>query len=167
MSILSHKLYSSEYSMLLARDREKKVLKRCVAVTARSRHVLRDNIYLTSSTECEVHSAAAAETSRSGQSSDKERIPKVRSKVYCKPGRTAKHHKRIFVVHDYHDHSQDEQDNSISNVGNVSALFPLKLHEVLEAVANDGQSHIISWAPHGRCFTLHMPEEFVDQVLRK
>jgi hypothetical protein len=102
------------------------------------------------------------------------KLVKFRSKVCPKrryhtlpPGKTAKHHDRQFVVHDYHDHSQDENDDVMVDRGCYSpssALFPLKLHAVLEEVAND---HIISWAPHGRCFTVHKPKEFVEQVLPK
>jgi HSF-type DNA-binding len=45
--------------------------------------------------------------------------------------------------------------------------FPRKLHYVLEEMENDGLSHIASWAPHGRCFMIHKPDLFVEQVLKK
>jgi hypothetical protein len=71
------------------------------------------------------------------------------------PGKTAKNRDRQFVVNDYHDHSQDEDDEVFDRgcYSPSSTLFPLKLHAVLEEVENDGLDHIISWAPHGRCFT--------------
>jgi hypothetical protein len=100
-------------------------------------------------------------------------LVQARSKVCPKrrihvlpPGKTAKHHERQFVVHDYHDHSQDKVLNN--RVGySTSTLFPLKLHAVLEEVVCDGLGHIVSWAPHGRCFTVHMPKEFVEHILPK
>jgi HSF-type DNA-binding len=110
-------------------------------------------------------------TVRSTSPSDKEL-----TKVYSKrrrhglpPGKTAKNHERLFVIHDYHDHSQDEDSYAMNNLGASSAnnLFPLRLHAVLEEVAHDGLDQIVSWAPHGRCFTVHMPKEFVEQVLPK
>jgi hypothetical protein len=45
--------------------------------------------------------------------------------------------------------------------------FPPKLHYVLKEMENDGLSHIASWAPHGRCFMIHKPDLFVEQVLKK
>jgi HSF-type DNA-binding len=153
-------------------------LKMCVTNTARGRArpalFCQNEIYqIPSSTtlnECAPQFAAA----RPRQLCEKVPIPKVGTKVCSRrrfhslrPGKTAKHHERQFVVHDYHDHSQDEDDNVMSDRCCASTLFPLKLHEVLEEVTRDGLGHIISWAPHGRCFTVHMPKEFVDQVLPK
>jgi hypothetical protein len=52
------------------------------------------------------------------------KLVKFRSKVCPKrryhtlpPGKTAKHHDRQFVVHDYHDHSQDENDDVMVDRG--------------------------------------------------
>jgi hypothetical protein len=45
-----------------------------------------------------------------------------------------------------------------------SSLFPTKLHAALLELEQKGQDHIASWAPHGRCFTIHKSQEFVDQV---
>lgn len=33
--------------------------------------------------------------------------------------------------------------------------FPMKLHYMLSEMEKDGQSHVISWNHHGRCFTIH------------
>lgn len=33
---------------------------------------------------------------------------------------------------------------------------------MLETVDADGHSHIVSWQPHGRCFVVHKPKEFVE-----
>lgn len=95
-----------------------------------------------------------------------------------KPGKTAKNHERHFVVHNYHDHAfdavveeseqydADHMDNQRKR-GGVTIAFPLKLHAVLDQVERDGLAHVISWRPHGRCFVIHNPQEFVDHVMPK
>jgi hypothetical protein len=100
--------------------------------------------------------------------------PKRRRKPQ-KPGKTAKLNDRHFVVHNYHDHANDpdEHDHTddSSDAGNrrggVSIAFPLKLHSVLDQVEADGLAHVVSWQPHGRCFVVHKPKEFVDHVMPK
>lgn len=94
--------------------------------------------------------------------------PKRRRKPQ-KPGKTAKLHDRHFVVHNYHDHANDndyvvEEDNERRR-GGVAVPFPNKLHAVLDQVEIDGLSHVISWQPHGRCFVIHQPQEFVEYVM--
>lgn len=88
------------------------------------------------------------------------------------PGKTAKNHDRHFVVHSYHDHAQDHDSSAKVSSGKrrrggVAVNFPLKLHALLEEIEKDGLSHIISWQPHGRCFVVHNPKQFVDQVLQQ
>lgn len=95
--------------------------------------------------------------------------PKRRRKPQ-KPGKTAKLHDRHFVVHNYHDHANDgdsivEEDYSERRRGGVAVPFPNKLHAVLDQVEADGLAHVISWQPHGRCFAIHQPQEFVDYVM--
>ena len=103
--------------------------------------------------------------------------PKRRRKPQ-KPGKTAKLNDRHFVVHNYHDHSKDDPDeNDVvehheedgqqkpRRRGGVTISFPLKLHAVLDQVDRDGLSSIVSWQPHGRCFVIHKPKEFVDHVM--
>jgi len=92
-----------------------------------------------------------------------------------KPGKTAKMNDRHFVKHDYHDHANDADDETEPQSdeshhdqrrrGGVAIAFPLKLHAVLLQVEVDGLSHIVSWQPHGRCFVIHKPKEFVDLVM--
>jgi hypothetical protein len=88
-----------------------------------------------------------------------------------KPGKTAKMNDRHFVQHDYHDHANDRDEEVESEEehhhrrGGVAVAFPLKLHAVLDQVEVDGLSHVISWQPHGRCFVIHDPKEFVDHVM--
>lgn len=46
-------------------------------------------------------------------------------------------------------------------------LFPSKLHVMLASAEADGFDHIVSWQPHGRCFKVHQPSRFVDEILPK
>lgn len=99
--------------------------------------------------------------------------PKSRSKRRRKPqkpGKTAKNQERHFVVHNYHDHANDvegslDAEEDQRRRGGVSVAFPLKLHSVLDQVEADGLAHVVSWAPHGRCFIIHKPKEFVDHIM--
>jgi len=71
----------------------------------------------------------------------------------------------IIVQHNYHDHSNDNRADYQEEHparGGVTTPFPLKLHDMLENVTADGFEHIISWQPHGRCFVVHKPKEFVE-----
>jgi HSF-type DNA-binding len=104
--------------------------------------------------------------------------PKRRRKPQ-KPGLTAKNHERHFVVHHYHDHSQDrpedytrpmeedvpDEEEHSRRRGGVAVPFPIRLHVVLLQVEADGLGHVISWMPHGRCFVIHQPKEFVETVM--
>jgi hypothetical protein len=84
------------------------------------------------------------------------------------------------VVHNYHDyankvegiaesvlvedqHHSEELTRSMTNRGKQS--FPVKLHYMLSELETDGMDDIVSWQPHGRCFLVHKPQEFVDKVL--
>ena len=70
----------------------------------------------------------------------------------------------IVVQHDYHDHSHDAREGYQEEHparGGVTTPFPLKLHEMLDQVVAEGMEHIVSWQPHGRCFVVHKPKEFV------
>lgn len=71
----------------------------------------------------------------------------------------------IVVQHHYHDHSLDQRTDFKEERparGGVSTPFPLKLHDLLESVQEDGYEGIISWQPHGRCFVVRKPKEFVE-----
>lgn len=46
--------------------------------------------------------------------------------------------------------------------GGVQVPFPEKLHNLLEEHSHE---EVISWAPHGRCFVVHRPNEFVNKVM--
>jgi len=74
-----------------------------------------------------------------------------------------KHKEHITVQHNYHDHALDVEtpgDFLGELRGGASAPFPIKLHEMLERVEADGNAHIVSWQPHGRCFVVHKPDLF-------
>ncbi len=48
--------------------------------------------------------------------------------------------------------------------GGVATPFPVKLHQLLE----EGKyPDVISWQPHGRCFLLRKPHEFLTKVMTK
>lgn len=77
---------------------------------------------------------------------------------------SSKYH-HIVVQHCYHDHAHDSREDYQEDQparGGVTVPFPLKLHEVLTAVMENGHEHIVSWQPHGRCFVVHKPKEFVE-----
>jgi hypothetical protein len=71
-----------------------------------------------------------------------------------------------FVVqHHYHDHANENLNELVDNRpcrGGVTTPFPIKLHEMLDRVEEDGNAHIVSWQPHGRCFVVHKPKEFKE-----
>lgn len=71
------------------------------------------------------------------------------------PGMTPKNNKRLFVRHDYKDYSKEEplpEEKFLlrSDTRTPNAAFPLKLHETLTQIEQDGYGHIIGWMPHGR-----------------
>eukprot|EP00980_Cylindrotheca_fusiformis_P002284 scaffold530_cov107-Cylindrotheca_fusiformis.AAC.8 len=74
--------------------------------------------------------------------------------------------------HCYRDHALDVCDrisirtNAQLRRGGAAGPFPLKLHALLESVEREGQQHIISWQPHGRCFVVHDPSEFVNILVQ-
>lgn len=84
------------------------------------------------------------------------------------PGKTPKNHKRLFVKHRYRDHSQEQPDeDEIDFVKTPNAAFPVKLHETLTQIENDGLDSIVGWLPHGRSFKIKKQKEFVDIILPK
>jgi len=71
----------------------------------------------------------------------------------------------ITVEHNYHDHALDVSTDFHEEHparGGVTTPFPLKLHEMLDSVVAEGLEHIVSWQPHGRCFVVHKPQEFIE-----
>lgn len=74
-------------------------------------------------------------------------------------------HQRLIVTHNYHDHASlpaDQFEHHHHARGGVTTPFPLKLHYMLNATKAAGMEDIVSWQPHGRCFVVHKPKEFVE-----
>ena len=51
--------------------------------------------------------------------------------------------------------------------GGVACPFPWRLHEMLKVAAEEGLQHVVSWAPHGKAFTVHQPSEFVEKIMTR
>jgi len=49
--------------------------------------------------------------------------------------------------------------------GGVQHPFPATLHKVLEDMEKNGHENIMSWMPHGRCFMVKEPKEFVKDYM--
>jgi len=77
------------------------------------------------------------------------------------------HRTHHIVMHNYHDHNDEIDDGAPEPVarGGVTTPFPIKLHDMLDQIERDGYGDVISWQPHGRCFVVHKPREFVDHVM--
>lgn len=81
---------------------------------------------------------------------------------------TTKNHARHYIKHRYQDHSHDiSYATQRKAKGGVTNPFPNKLYKMLNDVEKCGLEHIVSWAPHGRCFLVHKSDEFVDKILPK
>lgn len=85
--------------------------------------------------------------------------------------RSSKEPKRAYI-HNYHDHLGDplyEQpmESTYNNRGGVQVTFPEKLFMMLDDAEEQDFASIVSWQPHGRCFVVHKPREFVEMVLPK
>lgn len=93
-----------------------------------------------------------------------------------------RHRIKQYVEHNYHDHKHDPVEHVIPDVattdddgcrthkstglrGGVTSPFPEKLHELLESASEQGLEEIIGWQPHGRCFVVHKPKEFVEVIM--
>jgi len=106
--------------------------------------------------------------SRTTISEDSSSAEQVESEHVQQHQSQALHH-HITVQHHYHDHANDnaadyQEEHPVR--GGVTTPFPLKLHEMLDAAAAEGMDHIVSWQPHGRCFLVHKPKEFVAMLPR-
>lgn len=51
--------------------------------------------------------------------------------------------------------------------GGVVKPFPLKLHEMLDQIEDEGLASVVCWQPHGRAFMVRKPREFVEYVMPK
>ena len=85
---------------------------------------------------------------------------------------------RKYVDHSYVDHYYDPifRPEQIGNEqgsrrggarGGVMDPFPARLYLMLSEADQGGFEHIVSWQPHGRCFIVHKPKQFVEDVMPK
>ncbi len=93
------------------------------------------------------------------------------------PKRSFVRKERHVIQHNYHDHADDVIDfdeytsdlhgleSPLKKKGGVAVPFPLKLHELLDKVHEEGQQHIVSWQPHGRAFVVRQPKTFVEDLM--
>mmetsp|Transcript_2384 Transcript_2384/g.3912 ORF Transcript_2384/g.3912 Transcript_2384/m.3912 type:complete len:406 (+) Transcript_2384:47-1264(+) len=122
-----------------------------------------------SDTESEVKMEAPRSTTRRSRSS---------RRSSC----SSQNHIKHFVEHNYHDHKYDPVEYSVPSIsmidegsfpkraghkGGVSTPFPEKLHEMLETIDREGNNEVVGWQPHGRCFVVHKPREFVETIMPK
>lgn len=49
--------------------------------------------------------------------------------------------------------------------GGVEELFPDKLHRMLRESEERGESGVVSWLPHGRCFRVHKMDKFLKDIM--
>jgi hypothetical protein len=63
--------------------------------------------------------------------------------------------------------SVNSGSESLDSNAAAGFAFPGRLHKMLRGVEAEGLSHIVSWQPHGRCFVVHKPKEFVRDILHK
>ena len=153
----------------------------CITSTARRRsltlQVLPSHLLTTSSaaagsyskSSAELQSAASPETQLTSSAAA---LPKLKAPPTKKSKKSAHHllhHDGLVVQHHYHDHSADPivDPSSVKHKakGGVIIPFPVKLHSMLDRIEEDGLAHVVSWQPHGRCFVVHKPKEFVNHVM--
>ncbi|CAB9526848.1 stress transcription factor A [Seminavis robusta] len=87
--------------------------------------------------------------------------------------------KRTYVKHNYDDHYFDpiidpieeetERDESSRRGprGGVVEPFPERLYKMLRDAEPDKFENVVSWQPHGRCFIVHDPKAFVEEIMPK
>lgn len=59
----------------------------------------------------------------------------------------------------------DRREKKGSIGGGINHRFPVLLHYVLDCAEAEGQSNVISWQPHGRCFKVHDRPLFIKNFL--
>eukprot|EP00580_Thalassiosira_gravida_P016178 CAMPEP_0201657556 /NCGR_PEP_ID=MMETSP0494-20130426/764_1 /ASSEMBLY_ACC=CAM_ASM_000839 /TAXON_ID=420259 /ORGANISM="Thalassiosira gravida, Strain GMp14c1" /LENGTH=470 /DNA_ID=CAMNT_0048134421 /DNA_START=181 /DNA_END=1593 /DNA_ORIENTATION=- len=105
--------------------------------------------------------------------------PRLKKERMVKSAPSPTNTSRHKVIHNYHDHAHvnfpsdvdlgdaggDDGDKRKGPRGGVTIPFPTKLHVMLSRVEDGGLSHVVSWQPHGRCFVVHEPKEFVMKVM--
>ena len=51
--------------------------------------------------------------------------------------------------------------------GGVAIPFPWRLHQLLKAAAEAGLESVVSWAEHGRAFTVNNPKAFEEGIMKR
>jgi len=69
--------------------------------------------------------------------------------------------------YDTNNNNHAPNDSQAIAKGGVACPFPWRLHDMLDAVVEEGLEHIVSWQPHGRAFMVHDITAFVDKVLSR
>ena len=67
---------------------------------------------------------------------------------------------------DYNYTASNDEDRAIAK-GGVACPFPWRLHEMLKTAADEGLEDIVSWASHGRAFTVHDPKQFAEGIMQR
>jgi len=49
--------------------------------------------------------------------------------------------------------------------GGVPVPFPWRLHDMLDAMEQQGKDDIVTWQPHGLAFLVKDPKAFVEQIM--
>ena len=58
-------------------------------------------------------------------------------------------------------------NNNNNGKGGVPVQFPERLYRMLMEVGENEQEEIVSWQPHGRCFIVHQPQKFLQEIIPK
>jgi hypothetical protein len=63
----------------------------------------------------------------------------------------------------YHDYANEQDDSE--ETASKNPRFPERIHYLLSEMEKEGNEHIASWQPHGRCFLVHDKKLFEKKVL--
>ncbi len=145
----------------------------CVITSARRRssllQILPCHISNESPTAVTAYTLASKQADTSPKTTPAPSHPAKVKKSKKSPGASIASHHEDVLVHQYHDHAADlaldPQAMKYKAKGGVTTPFPVKLHIMLQQIEDDGLAHIVSWQPHGRCFVVHEPKQFVKQVM--
>eukprot|EP00934_Nitzschia_sp_Nitz4_P002717 Nitzschia sp. Nitz4//scaffold54_size114964//21447//22593//NITZ4_003838-RA/size114964-augustus-gene-0.1-mRNA-1//1//CDS//3329554312//2707//frame0 len=126
-----------------------------------------------------VSEVSDTEDSQFSHDMETERTRHARTSTTKSRRRAPPTHSKHYVQHNYHDHAHDAASDCTDdecaaaihkgsrpcNRGGVTIPFPEKLHFMLDSMEPQGTTDIVSWQPHGRCFVVHKPKEFVEQIM--
>jgi HSF-type DNA-binding len=82
----------------------------------------------------------------------------------------------VTVNGEYHDYRQQDAEMVQQLLGfskgkrrgprgGVVTPFPMRLYDMLDKVKDEGMEKVVSWQPHGRCFVVRRPNDFVKDIL--